>query len=189
VYAAEKGSAPREIERLDLPKDLSIRETTGDGVHPLDSVQLLIVGGAGPGFIARMAARGIDVVITSQTDPGLAVAQHCARRLPRRQSRKSMQESAGEAAEFLKAMANDTRLVILCALAQGEKSVSELEDGLGLRQSRVSQQLARLRRAGLVANRPQGASVYYSLASPEVRVIVDTLYDAYCRKHRVRTQH
>ena len=63
-----------------------------------------------------------------------------------------------------------------------EKSVSELEQKLDLSQSRVSQQLARLRRAELVVNRPVGSTVYYSLSSPQVRTIVGALYEAHCAR-------
>lgn len=188
VFEAEQGTAPREVDRLDLPQNLSIREFTGDASHPLDTVKVVIVAGAGPGFVARMAARGVEVAITSQRDPRLAVAQHCAGTLPRAQSSTSIQEGALHAAEFLKAMANDSRLMLLCALSHGEKSVSELEHSVELSQSRVSQQLARLRRAGLIRNRPLGATVYYSLSSPHVRMIVDALYQAYCKERQAHAE-
>jgi DNA-binding transcriptional ArsR family regulator len=173
---------------LELPPELSIREFAGGGAHPLDTMQAVIVAKAGPGFVARMAARGVEVVITSQTDPALAVAQHCQGELRQPRNLESMQKGAMQAAEFLKAMANDTRLMVLCALLGGEKSVSELERSLELSQSRVSQQLARLRRAGLVANRPAGAAVYYRLSNPQARLIVDAVYDAYCKDRKALEQ-
>jgi len=93
-----------------------------------------------------------------------------------------MLDKAGRAAEFLKALAHESRLMILCILSQGEKSVSELERMLSLRQPTVSQQLARLRADGLVATRRDGKTIYYSLASEEARVVVGALYDVFCRK-------
>jgi DNA-binding transcriptional ArsR family regulator len=97
-----------------------------------------------------------------------------------------MVESAKNASEFLKALAHESRLMILCILAEGEKSVSELEELLGLRQPTVSQQLARLRADGLVSTRRDGKAVYYNLASEEARVIIGAVYDVFCRKARRR---
>ncbi len=89
-------------------------------------------------------------------------------------------DSARRAADFLKALAHENRLIILCILSQGERSVSELEEMLSLRQPTVSQQLARLRADGLVATRRDGKAVYYSLASEQARVIVGAVYDMFC---------
>jgi len=97
-----------------------------------------------------------------------------------------MVDNAKRASEFLKALAHESRLVILCILARGEKSVSELEEELGLRQPTVSQQLARLRADGLVATRREGKVIYYSLASDEARTIIGAIYDVFCRKPRRR---
>ena len=93
---------------------------------------------------------------------------------------KRMAAQAKRAAEFLKALAHQNRLMILCILSQGEKSVSELEEMLSLRQPTVSQQLARLRVDGLVATRRDGKTIYYSLASEEARVVVGALYEMFC---------
>ena len=97
-----------------------------------------------------------------------------------------MVDNAKRASEFLKALAHESRLIILCILAQGEKSVSELEEELGLRQPTVSQQLARLRADGLVNTRRDGKVVYYSLASDEARTIIGAIYDVFCRRTRRR---
>ena len=97
-----------------------------------------------------------------------------------------MVDNAKRASEFLKALAHESRLIILCILAQGEKSVSELEQELNLRQPTVSQQLARLRADGLVATRRDGKVIYYSLASDEARTIIGAIYDVFCRKVRRR---
>jgi DNA-binding transcriptional ArsR family regulator len=97
-----------------------------------------------------------------------------------------MVENAKRASDFLKALAHESRLMILCILAEGEKSVSELEDLLSLRQPTVSQQLARLRSDGLVTTRRDGKAIYYRLASDEARVVIGAIYDVFCRKLRRR---
>ena len=99
---------------------------------------------------------------------------------------ENMIENACEASEFLKALAHEGRLVILCLLLDGEKSVTEIEQTLSLRQPAVSQQLARLRADDLVEARRDGKSIYYSLARPEVRQIIVALHDAFCRPNRSR---
>jgi DNA-binding transcriptional ArsR family regulator len=93
---------------------------------------------------------------------------------------RPMSEQARKAAEFLKALAHETRLLVLCILSEGEKSVSELEHMLGLRQPAVSQQLARLRADGLVTTRRDGKIIYYSLASEQARSIVGAVHAAFC---------
>jgi DNA-binding transcriptional ArsR family regulator len=92
----------------------------------------------------------------------------------------TMMHKAQRAAEFLKALSHESRLLILCMLADGEKSVTEIEHALDLRQPTVSQQLARLRADGLVATRRDGKTVYYSLASEEARVILGAVYQVFC---------
>lgn len=94
--------------------------------------------------------------------------------------------NAKRASDFLKALAHESRLMILCNLAEGEKSVSELEDILSLRQPTVSQQLARLRANGLVSTRRDGKAIYYNLASQEARVVIGAIYDVFCKKPRKR---
>jgi ArsR family transcriptional regulator len=89
-------------------------------------------------------------------------------------------EKAEEAIAFLKALANENRLMVLCHLAQGERSVTELENLLGIRQPNLSQQLARLRADGLVATRRDAKSIYYSLASPEAVLMIQRLYRLFC---------
>ena len=97
-----------------------------------------------------------------------------------------MMESAHEASGFLKALAHEGRLLILCLLIDGEKSVSEIEDMLSLRQPAISQQLARLRADGLVETRREGKSIFYSLARSEVHDIVSTLHRSFCDAPRAR---
>lgn len=84
------------------------------------------------------------------------------------------------ASELLKALSHETRLLILCILSQGEKTVSEIEGILGLQQAVVSQQLARLRLEQLVKTRREGRSIYYSIANPNVTEVVSVLYRIYC---------
>ena len=92
----------------------------------------------------------------------------------------AMMASAHEASEFLKALAHEGRLLILCLLIDGEKSVGEIEDLLSLRQPAISQQLARLRADGLVETRREGKNRFYSLARSEVRDVVGTLHRSFC---------
>ncbi|MBA3325884.1 MAG: helix-turn-helix transcriptional regulator [Rhodobacteraceae bacterium] len=84
--------------------------------------------------------------------------------------------NARQASEFLKALAHEGRLVILCHLVDGERSVGEIEALLGARQAAVSQQLARLRHEGLVKARRDGKTIFYSVGDPKVRLLVETLH-------------
>jgi DNA-binding transcriptional ArsR family regulator len=97
---------------------------------------------------------------------------------------ENMAEKAKKASNFLKALAHENRLLILCMLAEGEKSVTEIERTLEVRQPTVSQQLARLRMDGLVTTRRDGKVIYYSLASEDARVILGAIYDVFCGKGR-----
>ncbi len=92
-----------------------------------------------------------------------------------------MIDRARRASDLLKALSHESRLLILCLLAEGERSVSDLEQRLGLPQAAVSQHLARLRSDGLVAARRDGRMIYYRIATPEVTKVIGVLYDIYCR--------
>ncbi len=92
----------------------------------------------------------------------------------------AMLAGAAQAADFLKSLGNENRLLILCHLSEGEMSVSELEVVLGLRQPTLSQQLARLRTDELVDTRRDGKTIYYSLASDEVGKILELMYSLFC---------
>jgi DNA-binding transcriptional ArsR family regulator len=94
--------------------------------------------------------------------------------------------NARQASELLKALSHEVRLLILCFLIEGEKSVGEIEKMLNLRQPAVSQQLARLRADGLVETRRNGKSIYYSLARSEVRDVIAVLHDAFCKPRKTR---
>jgi DNA-binding transcriptional ArsR family regulator len=96
-------------------------------------------------------------------------------------SPQEMEQHAENAAGFLKLMANPHRLMILCHLLDTELSVSELNEHLPLSQSALSQHLAVLRNAGLVRTRREQQAIYYSLASEEVRALMGTLYEQFCR--------
>jgi DNA-binding transcriptional ArsR family regulator len=96
-------------------------------------------------------------------------------------SPQEMAHQAENAAGFLKLMANPHRLMVLCHLLDTEMSVSELNSHLPLSQSALSQHLAVLRNAGLVRTRREQQTIYYSLASVEVRALMATLYEQFCR--------
>ena len=92
-----------------------------------------------------------------------------------------LKEKVGEATAFLKKLSNSDRLLIACALVEGERSVRELEDGLGIRQPGLSQQLAELREAGLIVGRKEGKQVFYRLADPRIKTFVHTMHDLFCK--------
>lgn len=99
---------------------------------------------------------------------------------------EQMLENARQASDFLKALSHESRLLILCLLSEGEKSVGDLEEFLAQRQSTVSQQLARLRLEGLVTTRREGNTIYYSLASEDVSTVLDSIYKIFCKRKRPR---
>ncbi len=91
-----------------------------------------------------------------------------------------MTARAAEAAAFLKALAHEGRLMILCHLQGGERSVGELEALLDQRQATVSQQLARLRKENLVASRRDGKIIYYSIRDPKIAAVIGLMYQMFC---------
>ena len=91
-----------------------------------------------------------------------------------------LHDVAAHAVELLKAMANEWRLMILCQLSEGEKTVSELQEILGLSQSALSQHLAVLRREKIVKARKHAQSVSYSLAGDEAPKVMSTLHEVFC---------
>ena len=93
---------------------------------------------------------------------------------------EEMSKSADRATRLLKALANEKRLMILCQLAEHELSVGELQARLGMGQAQLSQQLARLRRDGLVKTRREAQTIRYSLAGDEAARILNELYGLYC---------
>ncbi len=93
---------------------------------------------------------------------------------------EALHQSAGAAAQLLKSMANEDRLLLLCQLTQGELCVSELEKRLAIRQPSLSQQLGVLRNDGLVTTRRDGKHIFYQLADPRVTALLGTLYQLFC---------
>lgn len=93
-----------------------------------------------------------------------------------------MREAAVEAAGMLRALGNPDRLLLLCQISMGERSVGELEVLVGLRQPSLSQQLGVLRQEGLVKTRREGKRIFYSIADPRLLAVLETLYQLYCPK-------
>jgi len=93
-----------------------------------------------------------------------------------------MRVAAQKATSVLRVMANEDRLLLLCQLTHGEKSVGELEQLLDIRQPTLSQQLGVLRIDGLVVTRREGKRIYYSVADANVLALLKTLYELYCPK-------
>ena len=93
---------------------------------------------------------------------------------------RRLRDNAQTASDFLKAISHEGRLMILCSLANGEKSVTEIEEMLSSRQAAVSQQLSRLRLEGLVTARRDGKQIYYSLTDDRARMIIERVYELFC---------
>jgi DNA-binding transcriptional ArsR family regulator len=91
-----------------------------------------------------------------------------------------MVENAVEAADFLKRLAHPARLMIVCTLVDGERSVRDLEDTLGIRQPGLSQQLAELREAGFVVGRKVSKSMFYRLADSRVSEFIAMMHRMFC---------
>ena len=98
----------------------------------------------------------------------------------------ALHKSATQACALLKVMANSDRMLLLCQLTQGEHCVSELEAALGIQQPTLSQQLGVLRGEKLVSTRRDGKQIFYSIASKEAMVVMQVLYELYCKKPRSR---
>jgi DNA-binding transcriptional ArsR family regulator len=99
-----------------------------------------------------------------------------------------MERAADQASDLLKALSNRHRLLIICQLIDGERSVGELAEFLDLRDSTVSQHLALLRKDGLVSARRDGQTIFYSIASEPARAILKTLYEAFCAPKSARSR-
>ena len=93
---------------------------------------------------------------------------------------QQLRANAEAAGQLLKALGNPDRLLLLCQLSQGERNVSELEALLGIQQPTLSQQLAVLRREGLVETRREGKLIYYCISSPAALAVINTLYQLFC---------
>ena len=95
-----------------------------------------------------------------------------------------MAEHAAEASQVLKSIANPNRLMILCTLTEGEKSVGAINSSVPLSQSALSQHLARLRDENLVSFRKEGQSVFYRIRDPRIVALMSRLYELYCAPGR-----
>jgi DNA-binding transcriptional ArsR family regulator len=91
-----------------------------------------------------------------------------------------MIENAGEAADFLKKLAHPSRLMIVCALVEGERSVRDLEDTLGIRQPGLSQQIAELRDAGFITGRRESKNMVYRLTDGRVSEFIAMMHRMFC---------
>ncbi len=100
---------------------------------------------------------------------------------------EKMMVSACDASNMLKALSHEGRLMILCHLVTGEKTVTELEELLSARQAAVSQQLARLRLEGLVTPRRDGKAIYYSLTDERPKQILEVIYELFCTVEKPKT--
>lgn len=97
---------------------------------------------------------------------------------------RKMRAAAEEATGLLRALGNSDRLLLLCQLGRGERSVSELQEELAIEQPTLSQQLAVLRSLGLVRTRRDGKRVYYSMRDPRAVELLETLYRLFCARPR-----
>lgn len=93
----------------------------------------------------------------------------------------ALQARADHVADRLALLANAKRLLILCELAKGERSVGALQQAVGLGQSALSQHLARLRQAGMVDTRRESQTIHYRISDPDLAVLMAALYQAFCR--------
>lgn len=92
-----------------------------------------------------------------------------------------MKKNASRASTLMKALSSETRLMLLCQMNDGERSVSELAQTLDIRASSVSQQLSLLRKDNLVSTRREGQTIFYSLHGAEAKNIISALYNLYCK--------
>jgi ArsR family transcriptional regulator, virulence genes transcriptional regulator len=102
---------------------------------------------------------------------------------------KQLTAKAVEATRLLTALANESRLAILCQLVEGERSVGQLVEAVGLTQSALSQHLAKLRAAGIVTTRRNAQTIYYRLASKDAGSVMQTLAEIYCRPRPSKSSH
>jgi len=93
---------------------------------------------------------------------------------------EKLESTAETVSDLMKVLANKTRLMVLCQLVDTEKSVGELARTIGIREQAMSQQLALLRKDGLVRTRRDGQTIYYSLARDDIRSLMEFLYKTYC---------
>jgi len=102
--------------------------------------------------------------------------------MSRKSEYQKMQDAADRASALLKTLGHPGRLMILCNLAEGERSVGDLADELEITQSALSQHLARMRSEGLVETRRDSQNVFYSVTDGEIRALIKSLYKIFCPK-------
>ena len=102
---------------------------------------------------------------------------------------RELTAKANEASKLLAALANQHRLAILCELVEGERSVGALVQAVGLSQSALSQHLAKLRAAGIVATRREAQTIYYRLVSEAAGSVMTTLAEIYCHRRPRKARH
>jgi DNA-binding transcriptional ArsR family regulator len=115
-----------------------------------------------------------------QTAPRKSPASRPAQRFAAGPDFSQLRDNATQAAKLLRALSNENRLMLLCLLFEGEKTVGQLNESLPLSQSALSQHLAVLRDEGLVKTRREAQSIYYGLASKPAQRVVETLHSIYC---------
>jgi ArsR family transcriptional regulator len=96
---------------------------------------------------------------------------------------EELRASADKACGLMRAMANTDRLMLLCQLSLGEKSVGELEAMLGIHQPTLSQQLTVLREANLVTTRREGKSIIYRISSEAAMAVMQVLHQHICKEY------
>jgi ArsR family transcriptional regulator, virulence genes transcriptional regulator len=101
---------------------------------------------------------------------------------------QDLKASSAEAEELLKALANSNRLMILCELKDGERSVTALEEVVPLSQSALSQHLAKLREGGFVTTRRDAQTIYYSLADPRAARLIEVLHELFCAPAKAKSR-
>jgi DNA-binding transcriptional ArsR family regulator len=109
-----------------------------------------------------------------------SLPEHLELELSNAREFETILRNARQASDFLKALAHETRLLLLCLLAGRERSVTELENILSLRQPTVSQQLARLRLDGLVTTRRDGKVIYYSIDDSDLKRVISLIFEIFC---------
>ncbi len=96
---------------------------------------------------------------------------------------ENIERNVSLAAKLLKSLSNEKRLLVICTLYKGEKSVGELEEIVGLSQSALSQHLAKLRREKIVSTRREAQTIYYSILDDAVTVLLEVLHSLYCENY------
>ncbi|MBE1236839.1 helix-turn-helix transcriptional regulator [Phaeovibrio sulfidiphilus] len=135
---------------------------------------------AGPASVHRPQARSHPVAAPSASAAGSRPDRSADQAAPSPES-SPLQARLDEALAFLKRLSNPDRLLIACTLVNGERSVGELEECLGIRQPGLSQQIAALRKAGLIAGRREGKQVFYRLADSRVETVMHTMHALFCQ--------